>query len=427
MSFANPAYLWAFTGLIIPFAIHLWSRREGKIIKVGSIKYFPRSESQKSRSIRLNEVILLLLRSVWVCLLVFALAGLKIPTNEVKKPAILVDSEVLQSGDYLELIDSLRLIGTEIRRFSSHFPVVDDTYDSSMTAKADYWDLIAAIDQLGRDSITVYSKSRIVDFRGDRSGLTTVVNWITLPNKQGQEHIVDAFETSSGLIKCLLVSATEELTRTEFQYLKDIDGATTRKSTAGEQVKLVNQNTWITIRKPENTNVSIWYDTEFRFDAHYIDAAMKACAEYIGTDIEIIHKPAVEFDSTELRGINVWLSETSPQDKNLFSLLYQPDEFTQGLIRPTSSQYYLTRRLNRNNVFDADLAASLLPILYDVSTLSDKIDNVDLRVLSTSQRKPISISKTSAKNERSSAAPLLWILIVLVLLGERIVSHWRKQ
>ncbi|MEM9389198.1 MAG: BatA domain-containing protein, partial [Bacteroidota bacterium] len=276
MNVANPAYLWAFMGLIIPVAIHLWSRREGKIIKVGSIRYFPRSESKKSRSIRLNELVLLLLRSVLVSLLVFALAGLKMPADEVKKPAVLVDSEILRNGEYSELMDSLRQTGQEMRWFAPQFPVIDDSYDSGMITKADYWDLIAAIDQLGLDSITVYSKSRVSDFRGDRSGLTTVVDWITLPNKQGQEHIIDAFETSSGLVKCLLVSATEERTGTAFQYVKDIDKAVTRKSTAGEQVKLVNQNTWVTIRKPESTKVSIWYDTEFGFDAQYIDAAMKA-------------------------------------------------------------------------------------------------------------------------------------------------------
>ncbi|MEM9390905.1 MAG: hypothetical protein AAGA02_10550, partial [Bacteroidota bacterium] len=323
--------------------------------------------------------------------------------------------------------DSLRQTGQEMRWFAPQFPVIDDSYDSGMIAKADYWDLIAAIDQLGLDSITVYSKSRVSDFRGDRSGLTTVVDWITLPNKQEQEHIIDAFETSSGLVKCLLVSATEERTSAEFQYVKDIDKAVTRKSTAGEQVKLVNQNTWITIRKPESTKVSIWYDTEFGFDAQYIDAAMKAYAGYMGVDIEIIHKPAAEFDSKELKEINVWLSEMPPYDKNRFSILYEPDEFTRGLIRPTSGQYRLTQRLNRNNVFKADLASSLFPVLYDISAISDKIDSVDIRVLSSSQRKPISISKTSAKIERSGAVPLLWILIVLVLLGERAVSHWRKQ
>jgi hypothetical protein len=49
MAFLNPLYLWALLGLAIPVAIHLWSRKEGRTIKVGSIKFLKGIGSQTSQ------------------------------------------------------------------------------------------------------------------------------------------------------------------------------------------------------------------------------------------------------------------------------------------------------------------------------------------------------------------------------------------
>ncbi|MCX2746121.1 BatA domain-containing protein [Mangrovivirga sp. M17] len=61
----------AFSALIIPLIIHLVNRRQGKILKIGSLKFLEGKEVQKARSIKLHEVILMLLRMVLILLLVF--------------------------------------------------------------------------------------------------------------------------------------------------------------------------------------------------------------------------------------------------------------------------------------------------------------------------------------------------------------------
>ena len=45
MSFAHPLYLWTLLGLLVPIAIHLWSKKEAKTIKIGSVQLL--SESTK--------------------------------------------------------------------------------------------------------------------------------------------------------------------------------------------------------------------------------------------------------------------------------------------------------------------------------------------------------------------------------------------
>ncbi|NND11568.1 MAG: hypothetical protein HKN96_10170, partial [Flavobacteriaceae bacterium] len=98
MTFLYPSYLWALLGLIVPLAIHLWSKKEGKTIKIGSIKLLSEADSKQSRSIKLNEYWLLLLRMLSVALLVFILAEpgfiKKTPTNPltyIVEPALLED------------------------------------------------------------------------------------------------------------------------------------------------------------------------------------------------------------------------------------------------------------------------------------------------------------------------------------------------
>ncbi|MEQ9166083.1 MAG: BatA domain-containing protein, partial [Fulvivirga sp.] len=61
MNFANSTYLFALLGFLIPIAIHLWNKKEAKVIKVGSIQFVPTQDSNQSKSIQLNEVFLLLL------------------------------------------------------------------------------------------------------------------------------------------------------------------------------------------------------------------------------------------------------------------------------------------------------------------------------------------------------------------------------
>src|SRR5690606_9538570 len=75
MVFANPSYLWALWGLLVPLAIHLWSKKEAKTIKIGSIQLLDESNSRQSNSIQMNEWLLLLLRMLIVGLVVLLMAG----------------------------------------------------------------------------------------------------------------------------------------------------------------------------------------------------------------------------------------------------------------------------------------------------------------------------------------------------------------
>ncbi|MEJ0032271.1 MAG: BatA domain-containing protein [Bacteroidota bacterium] len=75
MTFVNPSYLWALASLAIPIAIHLLSRKEGKVIRVGSLRHVEESNTSQFKSIRLNEILLLLLRCLMISLVVLFMSG----------------------------------------------------------------------------------------------------------------------------------------------------------------------------------------------------------------------------------------------------------------------------------------------------------------------------------------------------------------
>ncbi len=101
MFFLNPTYLWAFLGLTVPIAIHLWSKKEGKTIKIGSIQLLNKADTKQSRSIQLNEFWLLVLRLFLISVLVLILSNLHIRKKVDNAPiTYIVESSLLQNKEF---------------------------------------------------------------------------------------------------------------------------------------------------------------------------------------------------------------------------------------------------------------------------------------------------------------------------------------
>src|ERR1700743_1895371 len=73
MILLNAIWLFALAALSIPVAIHLWNIRQGKTLKVGSISLITVSSQKNSRSFKLHDLLLLLLRCLLLALLAFIL------------------------------------------------------------------------------------------------------------------------------------------------------------------------------------------------------------------------------------------------------------------------------------------------------------------------------------------------------------------
>ncbi|MDO8994399.1 MAG: BatA domain-containing protein, partial [Daejeonella sp.] len=70
----NPIWLFGISGIIIPLLIHLWNVKKGKTLKIGSVSLLGESSRQNARSLRLLDLLLLLLRCLLIIIVSMLLA-----------------------------------------------------------------------------------------------------------------------------------------------------------------------------------------------------------------------------------------------------------------------------------------------------------------------------------------------------------------
>lgn len=89
MEFLQPILLWGLLGLSVPILIHLWNGKKGKLVVWAAMHWLQEQDNQSSKSIRIDQILILILRMLLILLLVFLLAqvlvkGLEMPeTGEV--------------------------------------------------------------------------------------------------------------------------------------------------------------------------------------------------------------------------------------------------------------------------------------------------------------------------------------------------------
>src|SRR6478609_8113003 len=104
--FNNPLYLFALAGLAIPIAIHLLSRKEGKVIKLGSVRHVVETSTQQFKGIKLNELVLLALRCTMIIVFSLLLSGLQC-TSRSNEKWVIVEKELHGFPNLSSILDSL--------------------------------------------------------------------------------------------------------------------------------------------------------------------------------------------------------------------------------------------------------------------------------------------------------------------------------
>ncbi len=116
----------AIAGIAVPVLIHLWNVKQGKTLKVGSVAFITESARAHSKSLKLSELLLLLLR----CLLLIVLALLlckpyfKKQVNLTKEKGwILIERKSVKEAykKFKPTIDSLLKAGYSFHYFNNGF------------------------------------------------------------------------------------------------------------------------------------------------------------------------------------------------------------------------------------------------------------------------------------------------------------------
>jgi hypothetical protein len=173
LSLLSPAWLIGLTSLAVPLALHLWSRRGGRPIRVGSVRLLLGVQPPTRRHWAVQDVPLLLVRCALLASLVVALAGPYWAPQEASDGRwALVASDVARRE---ELVDSLTRAGMDVHLL-----------DSPLSAPGRPQNLWAALREADRAAprgtrFEVFAPDRLRYFRGGRPAVAAAVEWHVRP------------------------------------------------------------------------------------------------------------------------------------------------------------------------------------------------------------------------------------------------------
>jgi hypothetical protein len=400
MQFANPIWLAGLGGILIPLAIHLLSRKEGKVIRIGSIRHFEETSTRQFKSIKLNEILLLILRSLLILLIVFLLAELQWPgSSDGKTNWLLIEKGLEHDSELSNVIDSLTEKGFEKRGFAQGFPLADDTISA---VPHNYWALIESLNKESLDSVVIISANRIQAFRGQRRTLPANVAWITksLPVKEN-------------IITQLKLGGDSVWTRTG--KFRDIETEFTTHIEPGNSGAM-----------PDTVKAIVVNDKQYAYDAKLLLASLASIDKYTPHFVSATAIDRSNFQTTNQTDWIFWLSdEPAPSgEQNLIALKLQP---SQNIIEQLSRQsWMLTQRLTPERVIEKNLTSQLTQLIFPEEETWKKANESDIRA---SEEQIIEANTMSSeKQEAVHSGQALWIvLIALTFITERIVAYKRMQ
>ena len=200
LTLTTPSALLALLGLLVPLAIHLWNRRPGQEVAVGSLRWLAAGANRRLRNLRLEQVLLLLLRAALLVVLAVAVAG---PLWRQPLPPgrgqVLVSPALAGTGTLAAVrptIDSLRRRGYQLRWLSQGLPTVsaaawradslgqrpDSLLADKQATTGFYWARVRqAADTFAGQPLYVLTPATLRGAEGTHPALPPNLTWQTIP------------------------------------------------------------------------------------------------------------------------------------------------------------------------------------------------------------------------------------------------------
>lgn len=278
MQFFYPIGLLALAGIIIPLIIHLWNIKQGKTLKIGSIALLGESSRASSRSFKLTDILLFILRCLLIILIGFCIA----------QPYITKKLNAKENGGWI-LVDKSRL--------KSVYQTNKTTIDSLLEIHYEIHDF-----NIGFTPLKLQDTSNI-----EKLDKETNLNYTSLLNQLN--HIIPAGTSVFAYQDLNLVDFGNTLPKTKFnlhwKFLNDADSVKSWFTDfAGKKFKATstpNQTTYEVVNNQNPVPISVAvYDGDGN-DDKYLVAALNAIGGFSGRKILI--------NSSAKNNIGFWLSE----------------------------------------------------------------------------------------------------------------------
>jgi hypothetical protein len=432
MVFSNPIYLWGLVGLLVPLAIHLWSKKEAKTIKVGSIALLEESSSSQSRSIRINELALLLIRMMLVSTLVLLMAGPQRRTRVTKAPvAYLVEPSLLQNTGLRTVLDSL-FNEVPIYLLQDDFPLWEKEIlePSPFKNHPNYWQWAKRLEELPADSLVIFTEGLQKGLRGKRPQVSKPIHWIIMDESEeriipwqvqrnGEQGVITSLKATSNSMYFI----REERSWTQIQESLNASGDSLHVPWKGQQRDIP----WV---GKEPFEIGVFASTAYQNDREYLKAALTALSQYWHREVRFSE---IRPDSALNRryDLMVWLDKEKMPNYDGIQLLFQEDAMAKDLIVPGTNhnEYYITAHLDAERAIGCRLPELLGHILYPPDSTALKTVQYDSRRVTAQTLTPGYQKKENKMRQKAQADITMWIwgILVLLFLAERTLAHIRKQ
>jgi len=302
--FLNPIWFFGAAALLIPVLIHLWNIRSGKVLRVGSISLIQAASRKSSRSFKLLDIPLFVLRCLLLLLLALLLA---LPVWQKKVQAAKVKGWVLFPKEnftatyhkYKPTIDSLTKAGYEFHYFNSGFAKSNLTQiflnrkDSIITplpapktSQPNYWSLVNELNNKVSSDLPVYifTPNQASYFTGNKPQVAMKLNWQTYtPADSTINFIHDAWFTPSGDVR--VIQGHSKPTGIDYTYnnVQANDKANTNYTLAtvdGKATISLVQSKQQAIAVDTGIQRIIIYADNNTVDANYLKAALLAVTQF---------------------------------------------------------------------------------------------------------------------------------------------------
>jgi hypothetical protein len=461
IQFLQPIWLWAMTAIAVPLFIHLWNIRQGKTLKVGSIAFLTESTRAHSRSLRVSELLLLLLRCLLLVILALLLSKpvwIKQPGSANEKGWVLIAPEHFTATytHFRSSIDSLLNAGCTLHRFEHGFAAAALSDSSADTPNnVSYWQLVQELNQQVPASMPLYifTDNQAVHFAGKRPAVSLAINWYTHTLPDSALNLVHAFINAADSIRII-----------------------TQDSKAGGNRYIYKNsrvyNSTASISDTAVFRICIYTDT-YTADAGYLKAAVHAIRDFTQRRIQVIpvdntgsipsnsdwlfwlsDKPlpdnitakntlAYATGNTEKRNAVSFAMEGTGLPVQLYTVIKNPGDlqpvWSAGngdiLLGKEASKnlYHFYSRFNpqwNGLVWSSRFPEIIYKLIGNNAATAAFVD--DMRAIDPRQVVPETVEETKLLpkaflQQRSDLSGIFWILAFMLFLAERLYTYYSKR
>lgn len=447
MQFLYPIGLLALAGLIIPLLIHLWNVKQGKTLKIGSIAFLGESSRASSKSFKIHDWILFILRCFLLILIILILTQPYIKKNLSKENVggwILVNQTKFPQvyKENKKTIDSLVKSNYELHDFNIGFSKLElkDTNavkNSNQSSTISHTSLLNQLNKIlpAGSTVFLYADHRLINLDDNLPEIRYKLNWKPLNQTDTlsswiYDHAGKKYEGNSNpkstIYKTLntedaapiKVAIHESSSVNDGKYLiaalKSIGDFTKRRLEINPTSGKIDVGFWLADEKVSLSFQSSLSEnsTLFLYEKGKI-VSYQSFVNIDGRNIEI-NKRIQSNDQTE----KIWT-----------------DGFSNAILSKETNKgkriFHFYSRFNplwNQLVWSENIVKALMPIvIYDAKSADFGFEDnpADQRRLAANQNQTIHINKLESLVNITNNEPLsfiLWIAALIILIIERILS-----